>query len=53
LPAVFCVTCGYMLYGSVNYAGLLSVVGAGLVAVGVPLFWLSGLLPQAAGERET
>ncbi len=35
---VFCLTCGYMLYSSVAYAGWLAVVGAAPVAVGLPLY---------------
>jgi amino acid transporter len=53
LPMAFCATCAYMLYSATAYAGKLSLVGAGLVAVGVPLFWLSGLLPQTPGDSET
>src|SRR5262249_38730865 len=54
VPLVFCATCGYMLYGGVLYAGALGLVGAALLAAGLPLYFLSqrraarALLPAAA-----
>jgi amino acid transporter len=40
-PVVFCCTCGYMLYSSLAYAKLLSVIGLAPLAVGLPLYWVS------------
>jgi APA family basic amino acid/polyamine antiporter len=37
-PLVFCATCVYMLYSSIDYARWLSVAGAAPVAVGVVLY---------------
>ncbi|HPD15563.1 MAG TPA: amino acid permease [Planctomycetota bacterium] len=41
-PIVFCLTCGYMLYSSVTYAEQVSLFGLVPLAVGVPLYLLSG-----------
>jgi amino acid transporter len=38
LPLVFCATCGYMVYSSINYAGKFGLVGGGLMLVGLPLY---------------
>ncbi|MEX0867721.1 MAG: hypothetical protein WD030_10210, partial [Pirellulales bacterium] len=38
---VFCLTCGYMFYASVAYAGWLALVGAAPVAAGLPLYFAS------------
>jgi APA family basic amino acid/polyamine antiporter len=37
-PILFSLTCGYMLYGGINYAGSLAWVGAALLAVGLPVY---------------
>jgi APA family basic amino acid/polyamine antiporter len=42
LPVIFCGTCGYMLYSAIDYAGKLSLVGLGPVAVGFGLYALLG-----------
>lgn len=41
-PLLFCLTCGYLLYASVVYAGLGSLVGVGVLALGLPLVLLRG-----------
>src|SRR5262249_47710764 len=41
VPLVFCATCAYMLYGGIQYAGKLGLVGAALLLVGVPLCLIS------------
>jgi amino acid transporter len=41
LPLIFCATCGFMFVSSLHYAGRLGLLGAGLLATGVPLYWLS------------
>jgi basic amino acid/polyamine antiporter, APA family len=47
VPLIFCATCAYMLYGSIGYAGYLGLVGAALVLVGVPLYFLSGRMTSS------
>jgi amino acid transporter len=37
-PIVFCLTCAYMLYCSLEYARLLSLVGLAPLAAGIPLY---------------
>lgn len=41
VPLLFCVSCGYMLYSGINFAGQLGVVGAGLVLLGIPFYVFS------------
>jgi len=41
IPAIFCLTCAFMLYRSVIYAGSLSLVGVALLAIGLPLYFYS------------
>jgi amino acid transporter len=41
LPLVFTAACGFMLYSAIDYAGRLGLVGAALLAIGVPLYFLS------------
>jgi amino acid transporter len=40
-PLVFCMSSAYMLYGSLSYAPQESLLGAVIVLVGLPLYWLS------------
>lgn len=41
VPLIFCATCAYLLYGGIKYAGPLTLVGAGLVLAGLPLFFFA------------
>ena len=41
-PAIFCLTSVYMLYSSVTYAKYLTLLGLVPLALGLPLYWLSG-----------
>jgi amino acid transporter len=41
VPAIFTLTCGYMLYSGTEYAGRLGLVGAALLLAGVPLYLIS------------
>jgi amino acid transporter len=41
LPLVFTAACGFMLYSAIDYAGQLGLVGAALLVIGVPLYFLS------------
>jgi amino acid transporter len=43
LPLIFCATCAYMLYGGIQYAGKLGLIGGLLLLAGLPLYWISGL----------
>ena len=36
-PALYCLTCGYLLYASLAYTGVGAVVGVGVLLLGVPL----------------
>ncbi|ONG55818.1 amino acid permease [Pseudoroseomonas deserti] len=36
-PALFCLTCGYMLHASIAYTGLGALLGLAVVAAGLPL----------------
>jgi amino acid transporter len=38
VPLAFAATCGYMLHSSIGYAGQLGLVGAVLLAAGLPLY---------------
>jgi basic amino acid/polyamine antiporter, APA family len=40
-PILFCATCGYMLYSSIDYGKWLALVGASILVVGVPIYFLS------------
>jgi amino acid transporter len=41
LPLIFCGMCVYMLYSAIDYAGVLSALGVGLLLLGVPLYFVS------------
>jgi basic amino acid/polyamine antiporter, APA family len=51
LPAIFCATCLYMLYAAVEYAGALTLIGVGIVLLGVPLYLVSRTRPTRARLR--
>lgn len=46
-PAIFCLTCAYLLYASLVYTGLGGLVGIGVLLAGLP-FVLIGRRPRAA-----
>jgi amino acid transporter len=46
-PLIFCCTCAYMLYSAIDYAGAFSLVGAGLLLIGLPLYQVSRRLGPA------
>jgi len=53
LPLVFSGTCLYMLISAIDYAGSLSLVGASLMLLGLPLYFASKQRPVAAlGEPD-
>ncbi|HEY9300224.1 MAG TPA: hypothetical protein VIQ31_28445, partial [Phormidium sp.] len=39
-PIIFCLICGYLLYSSLAYTGVGSLVGVAMVIVGVPILIL-------------
>jgi amino acid transporter len=41
-PIAFCLMCGYMLYSSIEYARGISLIGIVPLALGLPLYFLSG-----------
>lgn len=41
LPALFCLTCAYLLYSSVIYSGLGALVGVMVLLIGIPVMWLA------------
>jgi amino acid transporter len=49
-PVIFCGMCAYMLYSAVDYAGALSLLGAALLLLGVPLYFISQRRPRLRGE---
>jgi amino acid transporter len=40
LPLIFCGWCGYMVYGAIDYSPWLSLVGLGLLVVGLPFYFM-------------
>jgi basic amino acid/polyamine antiporter, APA family len=40
-PLVFCATCAYMLYSSIQYAGALTLVGVAPLLIGLPIYFAS------------
>jgi amino acid transporter len=49
LPALFCLTCAYLLYSSLVYTGLGALVGVMVLLIGVPVVWFA--LPRPSMER--
>jgi basic amino acid/polyamine antiporter, APA family len=48
-PALFCLTCAYLLYASLVYTGLGALVGVVVLLSGIPVVWLA--MPQTSVER--
>ena len=53
LPLIFCGTSGYMLYSSITWAEELSLLGAGPLLAGLPLYWLSSSLGKPTPPANT
>jgi amino acid transporter len=49
LPAVFCLTCAYLLYSSLVNSGLGALIGVMVLLIGVPVVWLA--TPRVSKER--
>ena len=45
VPALFCLTCAYMLYSSVSFTGKGAVAGLGVLALGLPLLFFARRVP--------
>ncbi|HEV3263000.1 MAG TPA: amino acid permease [Gemmataceae bacterium] len=52
LPLIFCGWSGYMLYGSIRYAGKQGWVGIAILLAGLPVYLLSRLWDSRAVARE-
>jgi amino acid transporter len=52
VPLVFCLACVWMIYSSIDYRPWHSLVGLGLLALGVPLFLISQALKRGKGVAE-
>jgi amino acid transporter len=48
VPILFILCCGYMVYGSIDYARIPSAIGFGILILGVPIFYLTGHLRRPA-----
>jgi APA family basic amino acid/polyamine antiporter len=40
-PVLFCLTCAYLLYSSLVFAGLGALLGVTMLLIGVPVVWLA------------
>jgi amino acid transporter len=49
-PLLFCLTCAYMLYASLAYAGFGALVGVAVLAVGVPLLFFMSRRPAIGNQ---
>ena len=49
IPALYCLTCAYLLYASLAYTGLGALVGVTVLLIGIPVVWLT--LPRTSMER--
>jgi APA family basic amino acid/polyamine antiporter len=49
IPALFCLTCAYLLYASLVYTGIGALVGVAVLLTGVPVAWLA--MPRTSMER--
>jgi basic amino acid/polyamine antiporter, APA family len=48
-PALFCLTCAYLLYASLADAGRGALVGVAVLLIGIPVVWLT--MPREAKEQ--
>jgi basic amino acid/polyamine antiporter, APA family len=46
-PLLFCLTAAYLIYSSLNYAGIGAIIGVVVLLLGAPLVWLSRSPRQA------
>jgi basic amino acid/polyamine antiporter, APA family len=53
-PALFCLTCAYMLHGSLAYTGVAALIGVAVLIAGAPLLWFQRKeLPDTAGAKSS
>ena len=50
-PLVFCVSCAFMLYASIDFAGSGALVGLGVLVLGVPVMMLARARPLKTTAR--
>jgi hypothetical protein len=46
-PLLLCLTAAYLIYSSLNYAGIGAIIGVVVLLLGAPLVWLSRSPRQA------
>lgn len=51
VPLVFACTCVLLIYGAVSYKPLLSAVAAGLIVLGLPVYWVTRHFDQPPVSR--
>lgn len=51
-PIIFCATSLYLLYSSLVYTGAGALIGVAILAMGIPLYWLSRRRSSPAGIGE-
>jgi basic amino acid/polyamine antiporter, APA family len=52
VPLLFCAACAYMIYGSISYAPILSMIGTGITIFGVAIYYLTGSDHRPRPSRE-
>ncbi len=50
IPALFCLTCAYLLYSSLADTGLGGFIGVAVLLIGMPVVWLA--LPRSDHKAE-
>ena len=50
IPALFCLTCAYLLYSSLADTGLGGFIGVAVLLLGIPVVWLA--LPRSDHKAE-
>jgi amino acid transporter len=50
VPFIFCLMCLYMIYKSTEYVGWRSLLGLGLLALGLPMLFISWLMGSRPGQ---
>jgi amino acid transporter len=52
VPLIFCAWCGYMVIGTVLYDPLKSLIGLGILFLGLPLYFIPQKLKRKAPEQD-
>ena len=53
IPILFCICCAYMVYGSVTYRPIHSLIGLAIAVAGLPLYYLPTRLHRESAEAPT